>query len=272
MQDNKIVLESLHKNIEEFLCLTKSPKITNKNIESKINNLSKQLEQVSKQINPVHCPELVFDPCDSKNIQYFSIFALLSQTIIPLNSINPFCGSGIYAIYYKGNYSLYNKISNTETPIYIGKSSPLSISLNSNDKKNFYLMKRLEEHKKNISKAESTLNINDFYCRWILVKSGWESILESYMINFFNPIWNKETKLIFGFGKHGDSTKTRLNKRSPWDTLHPSREWASDTKLKDKKTISQIENEVNQHFKITPIFKNKEDILNIFYTQLNQSE
>ncbi|HZK66213.1 MAG TPA: DNA cytosine methyltransferase [Chloroflexota bacterium] len=40
-------------------------------------------------------------------------------------------------------------------------------------------------------------------------------------------VWNNETKICYGFGKHGDDPLTRSNTRSPWDTLHPGRKWAS---------------------------------------------
>lgn len=31
--------------------------------------------------------------------------------------------------------------------------------------------------------------------------------------------------------KHGDAAKTRANKRSPWDVVHPGRLWALDDRL-----------------------------------------
>ena len=49
----------------------------------------------------------------------------------------------------------------------------------------------------------------------------------NYLIDRFKPIWNNETKVCFGFGKHGDNAATRRNTVSPWDTLHPGRPWAT---------------------------------------------
>jgi hypothetical protein len=40
--------------------------------------------------------------------------------------------------------------------------------------------------------------------------------------------------------KHGDAAKTRANKRSPWDVVHPGRAWASDERLMDSLTPAEI--------------------------------
>lgn len=77
---------------------------------------------------------------------------------------------------------------------------------------------RLSDHRKNIDKATSTLNLTDFEFRSLVVQSGWETAAEDYLIHLFSPIWNSETNILYGLGKHGDSATTRANKRSPWDT------------------------------------------------------
>ena len=51
-----------------------------------------------------------------------------------------------------------------------------------------------------------------------------------------------------GFGKHGDSAATRTNTRSPWDTLHPGRPWAtSKNNVPNPKGIANIKAEVRAH-------------------------
>ena len=40
--------------------------------------------------------------------------------------------------------------------------------------------------------------------------------------------------------KHGDAAKTRRNKRSPWDVVHPGRLWALDGELEDKLSPAEI--------------------------------
>ena len=59
---------------------------------------------------------------------------------------------------------------------------------------------------------------------------------ENYLIDLFKPIWNSEIGICYGFGKHGDDPGTRKNLRSPWDSLHPGRDWAyRDPAMKDAK-------------------------------------
>lgn len=69
--------------------------------------------------------------------------------------------------------------------------------------------------------------ISDFDFRYLVVRSAWVETAEDQLIEHFRPVWNMETKVCCGYGKHGDDLGTRANKRSPWDTLHPGREWAT---------------------------------------------
>ena len=45
--------------------------------------------------------------------------------------------------------------------------------------------------------------------------------------------------------KHGDAAKTRANKRSPWDVVHPGRAWALDTRLVDSLSPDEIRGKIN---------------------------
>jgi hypothetical protein len=45
----------------------------------------------------------------------------------------------------------------------------------------------------------------------------------SFDYTYMESIWNRQTKPVPGFGKHGDSAETRSNSRSPWDTIRPGR-------------------------------------------------
>ena len=77
--------------------------------------------------------------------------------------------------------------------------------------------------------------------RFLIVQTGFQKLAEEYLINFFKPIWNSQTKICFGLGKHGDSSETRVNERSPWDTLHPGRWWADATTDNQKPPATIIE-------------------------------
>jgi hypothetical protein len=131
---------------------------------------------------------------------------------------------------------------------------------------------RLAEHKKNIRRASQSLSIDDFDYRALVVRSGWEGPAETHLIRTFRPIWNKEVKILQGFGKHGDSIKTRKNKRSPWDTLHAGRNWAGGDGQTDKMTPAQIEHQLRAHFEKTIAYKSFEDVFAVFITGLMQSK
>ena len=53
-----------------------------------------------------------------------------------------------------------------------------------------------------------------FFCRGNLVQTGFQKSAGNYLIKSFKPIWNSETKICFGLGKHGDSSETRSTSAS----------------------------------------------------------
>jgi hypothetical protein len=93
----------------------------------------------------------------------------------------------------------------------------------------------------------------------LVVKSAWQETAEDYLIAMFKPIWNNEMGVCYGFGKHGDAAKTRANRRSPWDTLHPGRKWATTSdNVPNEKSVTQILAEIAGHFaKFPPVHQPK---------------
>lgn len=254
--------------------LVKSSDLTpslRKTVEYEVKLIVDKLSEIHEEVDLVHQPVAVFNPGNPKTIGRFISVAMVAQKLFPLNEIPNFYGSGVYAIYYSGSYNLYSPLTGSETPIYVGKAEPKSKTADTPSEQACGLSSRLQTHRKNISACPS-LDINDFSCRWLVITSGWESAAESYLINLFKPIWNKETKLIYGFGKHGDSEKTRKNKRSPWDTLHPGRRWAGNDALEDAKSIEEIQEALARHFAEVQIFDNREEILKRFFEELSQSK
>jgi hypothetical protein len=100
------------------------------------------------------------------------------------------------------------------------------------------------------------------------VQSGHETAAEDYLIHLFKPIWNNETSILFGLGKHGDDAKTRANKKSPWDTLHPGRAWAA--RSPDGRSRERIQGDLKKHFKEHRIYKTVDDVLKEFIEELRQ--
>jgi hypothetical protein len=115
------------------------------------------------------------------------------------------------------------------------------------------LHNRLKEHwNRSITKARNLIPA-DFDCRYLVVKSAWVETAEDHLIHQFQPVWNDETRICYGFGKHGDSALTRKNERSPWDTLHPGRAWAtSEDNTPNRRNVQQIKADIAKHFAKNP--------------------
>jgi hypothetical protein len=171
----------------------------------------------------------------------------------------PFYGSGVYAIYYLGSELAYQPISRTEHPIYVGVASPKNKHARTPVEQETKLFSRLQEHARSISNA-ANLSVDDFDCRRLVVATGWEGAAETHLINLFKPVWNREVRVCYGIGKHGDAATTRVNRRSPWDTMHPGRGWARATR-EDQRSKTEIEGKIASHLANHPPCKTTEEIL-----------
>jgi hypothetical protein len=240
-------------------------------LENEIRAVVDELGRFLNKLDPIRQPTAVFDPSNPKIVGRFTSLAMVAQQRHPLSEIERFYGSGIYAIYYTGSFPLYARIAASETPIYVGQAAPAINHAKTPMEQGDRLCRRLEEHRKNIDKASSTLNLTDFEFRSLVVQSGWETAAEDYLIHLFRPIWNSETKILFGLGKHGDAAETRANKRSPWDIIHPGRDWAAHASLSDAKTMDKITEELDTHFGKHPVFATLEDVLSSFIEELRQA-
>lgn len=215
---------------------------------------------VNEQIYPHQMPWGVFDPADPGLFGIVAAIALVHQDREPLIDIIPTYGSGVYAIYYRGDHPLYRALTESETPIYVGKTkTPTSAII---VEQGTALTERLGEHANSIEAGG--LGVDNFEFRRLVIAPGWEPVTESALIDLFRPIWNKRSaatdpstgrvvKYLHGFGKHGDSSKTRSNKRSPWDVLHSGRKWANDLPedefpLENQMERPEIEALIRKHF------------------------
>lgn len=243
--------------------------VTRGKLLTSISLMKDSLDALSREIDPVRMPDSFFDPTEPRLIGHFVALALIAQERQALKDLTKFYGAGVYAIYYTGDADLYAPISRTETPIYVGKADP-----NANAKtlieQGTKLADRLNEHRKSIGKASTTLDIADFECRALAVQSGYQAAAESHLIRLFKPIWNNETRILFGIGKHGDSAETRANNKSPWDTLHPGRKWADANT--EAKTANEIRAEVAKHFAEATIFKRTEDVFAAFAAGIRRAD
>lgn len=238
-------------------------------VDHALRALAADVEHALERIDPVALPTVVFDPSNPKVIGRFTALAMVAQDRLPLADLGKFYGSGVYAIYYRGDYEPYRPLSGTETPIYVGQAAPSQPNAHAARDQGPRLAARLNEHRKNIAKASTTLNLADFDARFLVVQSGWETAAEDYLINLFQPIWNSETNILYGLGKHGDDAATRANKRSPWDTLHPGRRWAAKS-IEDARSVDLIINDLRRHFDEHPPVRDRAHLLEAFFAGLRQ--
>jgi len=184
----------------------------------------------------------VFNPLDKRDLGVSIAEAIFRSEVHSLKKLQPFDGAGIYVIYYKGTFPLYAKIyekneKDFTQPIYAGKAIPEGArkgGFGLDIPKGEYLYKRLAEHRKSI-KESNNLNIDDFYCRFLVVDDIWIPLGESLLIERTRPLWNI---ILDGFGNH-DPGRGRYNQQiSAWDTIHPGRSWAK--KLQQGKSKTEI--------------------------------
>lgn len=241
-----------------------------RSVDAQLAELMSEIDKTRRGMDPIEHPSAVFDASDPNLIGRFVALALVAQDRQPLSNVPSFYGSGVYAIYYEGAFGEYQPISRTETPIYVGKATPASAHAANPYEQGNVLSKRVTEHSRNVAKVPN-LDISDFSCRMLVVQTGYEAPAEKYLIKLFQPVWNKETKIVYGIGKHGDSASTRSNKRSPWDTLHPSRKWAGDGALEDAKSIPEIQALLKDHFANQTVFNDVEQVVEAFMDGLRQT-
>lgn len=241
-----------------------------KALREDLERVAADLRERLAALDPIGQPGSFFDPSDPRIFGVFAAIALVGQDRIPLSSVENvrFYGSGIYALYYNGEFGLYAPISKAEHPIYVGKAVPAHAYARTPQEQGDKLCSRLNQHRKNIARATSSLALEDFECRYLVVRSGWQEAAENALIALFHPLWNKETRILYGFGKHGDDPNTRANKRSPWDVLHPARKWAARGEQVDKRTVAEITTDVGAHFAKHPPVPDVQHVLRELVAQI----
>jgi hypothetical protein len=237
--------------------------VRRRRIEVQIETAISELNELLIAIDPIKLPELVYNPTDPETFAEAIGNKLIVQDERPLPVLESvrFYGSGLYALYYKGNFDAYAPIRGTATPIYVGKADPPKAAKTPKEQGD-KLWSRLREHANSIKEVEDrcgkmglkdNLKLSDFGFRYLVTASGWQIAAEAHLISLFRPIWNKETGVVQGIGKHGDASETRANERSRWDTLHPGRDWATHEGNKPNRlSVVEIKALVLKHFELYP--------------------
>jgi restriction endonuclease R.ngoMIII len=179
----------------------------------------------------------------SKHIYHNEAFVELVKDAVrffngtPVHKLPPpetFKGAGVYAIYYIGKHSLYQKYAELNRlaynfPIYVGKAVPKGwrqarisdTALTQSTE----LSNRLREHSRSIA-AISDLNLNDFMCRFVIFEGAGSDMIgtiEAALIKLNRPLWNS---CVDGFGNHDPGSGRYAQAKSDWDVIHSGRNWA----------------------------------------------
>lgn len=183
------------------------------------------------------------NPLEKETIRTTVADALLNQPLVPLMSLAPFIGGGIYAIYYTGKFPAYTRKLEA-VPLHVGKASPNPLRRPENEVLSQALYKRLREHIESIKQAEN-LEIEDFHCRLLRVDDFWTQSAVDELIKRFSPLWNT---IVDGFGNHDPGGGRYVGVCSRWDILHPGRPWVKKCRPNDITSddiIQQIHNHLN---------------------------
>lgn len=240
-----------------------------KPVRKTISEAYDRLRKLMDDLDPIKHPGFVFDPSNPNVAGRIAGIAMIAQPRKSLAVVERFYGSGVYAIYYNGDFPAYAAISKKEHPIYVGKADPADPASKTVAEQGDRLANRLNDHRRNLRKATTTLRLEDFEYRALVVQTGWQSSAEECLIDLFKPIWNVQMGICYGFGKHGDDPATRANLRSPWDTLHPGRDWAHrDVNMRDARPAEQIIESINEHLADCPPFGSIDEVLHRFLEEM----
>ncbi|MDR7270674.1 hypothetical protein J2X20_003332 [Pelomonas saccharophila] len=252
-----------------------SPRVV-KRVREALETVSQRLAQAAAGLDPVIRPSSTFDPTNPATAGRIVALTMVAQARYPLSRVPVFYGSGVYALYYIGKEGVpgwvpaYAPLAGTQHPIYVGKADPIDPAAKEPVAQGQKLAARLREHAKTIGKATTTLDIHHFECRFLIVQTGFQSSAERYLIDFFKPIWNSETKICYGMSKHGDSAETRGNGRSPWHTMHPGVGWSDNERLVDQRPKHQIELDIAAHLATNRPYTDLTHIFDNFVADMKQ--
>ncbi len=183
-----------------------------------------------------------YDPLDYENLARSVVQTLLEGPEKPLPPEESFEGSGVYAIYYHGDFPPYSRLvqANPVPPIYVGRADPEGARKGGGEAPGGRkLCQRLRQHSKSIEQTQN-LDVQDFTCRYLVLVPVWVTLAERFLVEHHQPIWNVA---IDGFGNHTPGRTREAMKRPFWDILHPGRPWAA--KLTARESVEDVLEKLN---------------------------
>lgn len=230
------------------------------------------IDSARADADPIKDPGASFDPANPDTAGRLVALALIAQEKVPLDRIARTYGSGVYAIYYHGDHPAYAAVSNSETPLYVGKADPTDRNAKTPREQGPRLYGRLVDHRRMIKTVgqyaldnalSNPILAEDFTARRLVCATNAQLVAERHLIATFKPIWNNEIGICWGISKHGDSPEMRAHPRSPWDVMHPGRPWAMAS-TSDSSPVAEIEQAIDLHFKANPPYRQTIEIVDAF--------
>ncbi|MFD6072688.1 Eco29kI family restriction endonuclease, partial [Amycolatopsis lurida] len=173
-EPRKAVLDSLTHAAEQATKVAAGLTVkTRESFRKDLNVAVSALQVAVDQLDPVLRPTKLFNPLEPDTTARIVALMAASQPRHPLATLRPFYGAGVYALYYRGPFEPYARLSKTEHPVYVGKADPADRSSNNPVEHGKKIYDRLREHKSSIE-SSGTLDINDFDCRFLIVQSGFQ--------------------------------------------------------------------------------------------------
>lgn len=186
-----------------------------------------------------------FNPLAMESLAESILGRLMANAPQPLGLLPRFSGAGIYAIYYVGDFPVYDIITQAnandqwELPIYVGKAVPKGgrQGIDVSPAANTAVWSRLRSHARSIEQA-TNLDLAHFFARWLIVDDIWIALGESALLRHKRPLWSA---MVDGFGNHDPGKGRRAGLTPQWDTLHPGRPWAESLEKRPDIAYAQIE-------------------------------
>ena len=185
-----------------------------------------------------------YNPLDKFNLAKSIENELLGRPGLPLSEAEFIGGAGVYVLYYFGPFPAYAPIAlgseddAHSKPIYVGKAIPkggrkggLHREISASGKA---LADRLRQHASSISEANN-LDLADFSVRHLVLDDIWIPLGENILIESFKPVWNVA---LDGFGNKDPGRRRATQYKSPWDVVHPGRQFAK--KLADAPATAEF--------------------------------
>lgn len=191
-----------------------------------------------------------FNPLDTNALTKVFANELTSRPALVLPEIDPGTveGPGLYALYYSGDFKLYESVAEAGSswPIYLGSALP-SGSRTGRVRKagKSPILERLERHAQSVASAKN-LDEWQFQARWFDVDEPFIILGEILLLRFYRPLWNST---VAGFGAKVVGGRRTEGRMSKWDTLHPGREGMGTA---PGATATKIEEEVMAHLSEFP--------------------